>query len=79
MQTKEDGIIANDLDTEVWFRLECSLKDADDWCTVEQRTYDTMIAAKCALDRRAMYQYEGEFDWRLVRVTTKTESVEYAK
>ena len=69
-----DGITTTPLDSEVWYRVEWSTKDDGDWNAADNTTFDSMITAKCSIDRRGN---SDEFDYRIVRVTTVTEEVRY--
>lgn len=78
MITIQDGVSTTTLGTEVWYRVEVSAKGENDWCTVDSRTFDAMITAKCALDRHiSLVADTDETDYRIVQVTTHTAEVKY--
>ena len=80
MPMAEGGVKATLLYTEVWYQVEMSPKGQGDWCLLENRSYDSMIKAKSAMDRCiAEADDVAEVDYRLVRVTTATEEVKYLK
>ena len=83
-QFSDRGIKTVPLDTEVWYRMECSRVGEDDWNVYGAACFDSMIAAKSALDC-AILQRRGignirmdDYEFRIVKVTTQTEVVEYS-
>lgn len=55
---------------EVWYAIEASFKDADDWFANTSATYDSIESAR----NQTIHKVAG-FDYRIVRKTLRTEVV----
>lgn len=64
--------------TEIWYTVQCSRVDSDDWFAVSNQTYDNPQAARAAL----LAERSPNFDLRIVKHTHVEEpygSVHFAK